>query len=232
MTKKGQLLLLPNLLDKETNHEDYFPKSVGDAARSLEGLIAENAKEGRAYLKMHGANFRDTPINELNKHSQEIDELLIPLREGQIWGLISDAGLPILADPGYKLVHRARELGIIIKAFVGPSSLILALMLSGLPAQSFSFNGYLPHRPQEALKMLEDRSREENSTQLFIEVPYRNQRMIETLLATLSDKTQLSIAWDLTNPNQGVETHKVASWKKRSLPNLHKRPAVFLFNAG
>ncbi|MDN3506447.1 MAG: SAM-dependent methyltransferase [Simkaniaceae bacterium] len=231
MSKKGKLLLLPNLLDKESNHEDYFPKSVGLAAQSLEGLIAENAKEGRAYLKMLGANYRDTPITLLNKHSQEIDELLAPLREGQVWGLISDAGLPILADPGYKLVHRARELAVIIEAFVGPSSLILALMLSGLPAQNFAFNGYLPHKPAEMLKTLEDRSRSERSTQIFIEVPYRNQRMLETLLSNLSGKTELSIAWDLTSPTQGVETHRVASWQKRSLPNLHKKPAVFLFNA-
>lgn len=166
----------------------------------------------------------------LNEHTQEIDELLKPLQKGEKWGLISDAGLPILADPGYQLVRRARDLGILVKVFVGPSSLVHALMLSGLPAQRFAFHGYLPRHPASILKNLEARSREENATQAFMEVPYRNQRMLETLISTLSDETLLCVAWDLTMPTQGVELHTIAEWKKRNLPNLHKRPAIFLLS--
>ncbi len=230
-TNKGQLLLLPNLLNKEAHHELFLPKSVDRAVLSLDGLIAENEKEGRAYLKRFGAPFRETPIHLLNKHSQDIATLLKPMQAGEKWGLISDAGLPILADPGYRLVHRARELGILIKTFVGPSSLIFALMLSGLPAQQFAFHGYLPRKPEETIQMLETRSLQEQSTHIFIEVPYRNQKLLETLLHTLSNSTLLCIAWDLTMPTQGVETHLISEWNKRTLPNLHKHPAVFLFNA-
>lgn len=227
---KGQLLLLPNLLNKEAHHELFLPTSVDRAIKTLDGLIAENEKEARAYLKRFDAPFREMPISLLNKHNQEIDELLKPLSEGQVWGLISDAGLPVLADPGYLLVHRARELGVNIKAFVGPSSLTLALMLSGLPAQQFAFHGYLPRHPETMLKKLEDRSQEEGSTQLFIEAPFRNQNLLEKLIATLSNETELCVAWDLTMPTQGVETAKIAVWKKRTLPNLHKHPAIFLFH--
>ena len=226
---RGQLLLLPNLLAKEAHHELFLPKSVDRAVLTLDGLIAENEKEGRAYLKRFGAPFREMPILLLNKHFQEIEPLLKPMQKGEKWGLISDAGLPILADPGYRLVHRARELGIIIKAFVGPSALILALMLSGLPAQQFAFQGYLPRKPKETIQMLEIRSLQEKSTQIFIEAPHRNQRLLENLLGTLSNRVLLCVAWDLTSPTQGVETHLVSEWKKRSLPNLHKHPAVFLF---
>lgn len=225
----GQLLLLPNLLDKEAEHQLYFPISVDRAVQSLNGLIAENEKEGRAYLKRFGVPVQGFPIKLLNEHSQDIEELLIPLKNGERWGLISDAGLPVLADPGYQLVRRARMLGIAIEAFIGPSSLFLALMLSGLPAQRFAFQGYFPYEPEKVLKKLEERSREEKSTQVFIETPYRNEKALATLLATLSDSTVLSVAWDLTMPTQGVETYPIKDWKKRLLPKIHKHPAVFMF---
>ncbi len=225
----GQLLLLPNLLDKEAEHQLYFPISVDRAVQSLNGLIAENEKEGRAYLKRFGVPVQGFPIKLLNEHSQDIEELLTPMKNGERWGLISDAGLPVLADPGYQLVRRARMLGIAVEAFIGPSSLFLALMLSGLPAQRFAFQGYFPYEPEKVLKKLEERSREEKSTQVFIETPYRNEKALTTLLATLSDSTVLSVAWDLTMPTQGVETYPIKDWKKRLLPKIHKHPAVFLF---
>ncbi len=228
---KGQLHLLPNLLSKEAEHQQFLPSSVDRAVATLDGLIAESEKEGRAYLKRFGAPFREMPILPLNKHSQEIETLLKPMKEGQSWGLISDAGLPILADPGANLVRRAYDFGIIVKAYVGPSSLILALMLSGLPAQRFAFHGYLPKNPTETLQNLQARSEKERSTQGFIETPYRNQQMLETLLKTLSDDTLLCIACNLTCPDQLVETHKISQWKKRSPPNINKRPTVFLFAA-
>lgn len=228
----GQLYLLPNLLDKEADHRLFFPGSVDHAVQSLNGLIAENEKEGRAYLKRFGIPVREFPIRLLNEHTQEIEELLLPMKNGERWGLISDAGLPVLADPGYLLVRRARMLGIAVEAFIGPSSLILALMLSGLPAQRFAFHGYFPYEPEQALKKLEARSNEEKATQIFIEAPYRNERALQKLLSTLSDSTFLCVAWDLTSPTQGVETFPIKEWKKRQLPSIHKHPAVFLFIAG
>lgn len=225
----GQLLLLPNLLDKEADHRLFLPSNVDHAVQSLNGLIAENEKEGRAYLKRFGVAVQGFPIKLLNEHTQDIEELLLPMKNGQRWGLISDAGLPVLADPGYLLVRRARQLGIAIEVFIGPSSLILALMLSGLPAQRFAFHGYFPYEPEKALKKMEERSKEEKATQIFIEAPYRNEKAINMLLSSLSDSTTLCIAWDLTMPTQGVETYAVKDWKKRLLPSIHKHPAVFLF---
>jgi 16S rRNA (cytidine1402-2'-O)-methyltransferase len=225
----GQLYLLPNLLDKEADHRLFLPSSVDQAVQSLNGLIAENEKEGRAYLKRFGVPVQGFPIKLLNEHTQEIEELLLPMKNGERWGLISDAGLPVLADPGYQLVRRARQLGIAIEAFIGPSSLILALMLSGLPAQRFAFHGYFPYEPGQTLKKWEERSREEKATQIFMETPYRNEKALNALISTLSDSTLLCVAWDLTMPTQGVETYPIKDWKKRLLPSIHKRPAVFLF---
>lgn len=232
---KGQLLLLPNLLNKEASHELFFPSSVDRAVQTLDGLIAENEKEGRAFLKRftypENRTFRDIPIRVFNEHTQEVEELMEPMRQGQKWGLISDAGLPIIADPGYQLVRRATDLGVTVKVFVGPSAIVHALLLSGLSAQRFAFHGYLPKSPGERLKLLESRSAEEKSTQVFMEAPYRNQQMLEQLLQTLAEETLLCVAWDLTLPTQGVELHPIRAWKKRSLPNIHQRPAIFLFQS-
>jgi len=232
---KGKLLVLPNLLNKEAHHELFLSSSVDKAVSTMQGLIAESEKEARAYLKRFtfpdGRTFRDIPIELFNEHTQEVDELLDPLKKGECWGLISDAGLPILADPGHQLVRRAYHLGIRVHAFIGPSSLVQALLLSGLPAQRFAFHGYLPRSPKDWLKSIEARSEEEHATQVFIEAPYRNEKLLATLLETLHPKTLLCIAWDLTLPTQGVETHPVSAWKRRTLPSLHKKPAVFLLNA-
>lgn len=231
---KGQLLLLPNLLNKEAEHTSFFPKSVDEAMFHLQGIIAESEKEARIFLKrfsyVNGKTFRDIPIALLNEHVALIDDLLIPLRKGEIWGLLADTGLPILADPGSELVRRAYDFGILVKAFIGPSSIVQALLLSGLPAQNFAFHGYLPKNGEIFLKTLEKRSREEKSTQIFIEAPYRNEQMLQKILQTLSDETLLCVAWDLTCKEQGVELHPIQVWKKRSLPNLHKKPAIFLFS--
>lgn len=226
----GQLLLLPNLLNKEARHDLFLPKTVDKAVASLDGLIAENEKEARAYLKRFDAPFREMPIRLLNKHNREIEELLEPIKQGQKWGLISDAGLPILADPGCQIVYRARELGILIKTFIGPCSIIIALQLSGLPAQRFAFHGYLPKNPETMLKKLENQAKEERATQLFIEAPFRNQHLLEKVIKTLSDDTLFCVAWNLTMPTQGIETHRIKTWKRRSLPNLKGSPAIFLLS--
>lgn len=236
------LLLLPNLLDPEGTHHRFLPASVDQAVARLDGIIAESEKQARAFLRRFAfpapKTFREVPIRLLNEHTKEaeVEALLEPLLRGECWGVVSDAGLPCLADPGALLVSRARRRGIAIEAFVGPSSLVLALQLSGLPAQAFAFHGYLQKEEAALIKqlqMLEKRSAQERATQLFIEAPYRNQKMLGRLLGTLREETLLCVAWDLTMPTQGVISQSVQLWKKQpQLPSIDKRPAVFLLFGG
>ncbi len=231
---KGRLLLLPNLLDEELTHEAFLPQSIGEAVLSLQGLIAEHEKNGRKFLRrfLSHAQFSAMPIRELNEHTpvSELDELLEPMARGEIWGLISDAGLPCIADPGAPLVLRAHARNIAVRTFAGPSSILMALQLSGLGGQRFSFHGYLPREPialQQALKRLEKRSREDNAPQIWIETPYRSSKMAETILQTLDSDTWLSIAFDLTTDRERAVTRKVKEWKKHPIP-IEKERAVFL----
>ncbi len=239
MSDKPALLLLPNLLGEQRYYETFLPVSVAKAVQTLDGLIAESEIEGRRFLSRFQTKkpVREIPIALFNEHTPDknLDFLLEPLVLGQRWGLVSDAGLPCIADPGSKLVHRARQRGIKIQAFVGPSSILLSLMLSGLPGQRFNFHGYLdrdPDQRQKHIQRLAKVSHEEATTQIFIEVPYRNSHMLATLLATLSDQVWLCVAWDLTLPTQGVLSQTVQVWKKSPLPNLDKKPAIFLIYAG
>jgi len=230
------LLLLPNLLDESLSHRDFLPQSVDEAVSNIDGLIAESDKSARAFLKRFSftppKTFREVPISLLNEHTDNtaLLALLTPLERGERWGLISDCGLPSLADPGASLVALAHKRGIQIQAYPGPSSLVLALQLSGLSGQRFAFHGY---PKKEALEMQRQMRLLEqlDSTHLFIEAPYRSGKFLEQLIGYLSDKTLLSVAWDLTLPTQCVITEQVASWRIRSLPNLHKRPAIFLFQS-
>ncbi len=230
------LLLFPNLLGDAPHHEPYLPASVDKAVVSIDGLIAESESAGRRYLsrfKMEKAPHQ-VPIALYNEHTpdDEIDFLLEPITKGERWGLVSDAGLPCVADPGSKIVLRARQKGIPIQGFIGPSSIMMALMLSGLPGQRFSFLGYLDREPSIKKKQIADYeriSKNQNMTMILMETPYRNKLMLEALLETLQETTLLCVAWDLTLPDQGVMTQSVALWKKSPLPNLDKRNALFLF---
>lgn len=232
---KPMLLLLPNLLGENRHHELFLPKSVDRAVETLDGLIAESEAGGRRFLS-HFSTKKAThlvPIALLNEHTpdEDLDFLLEPILKGERWGLVSDSGVPCIADPGSKLVNRARKLGIPIQAFVGPSSIILALMLSGLPGQRFSFHGYLdkdPKQRQQRVRELEKAAKTDGTTQIFIETPYRNTHTLQTLMDTLSDTTQLCVAWELTLPTQGILSQSVAIWKKSPLPNLEKKNAIFL----
>lgn len=232
------LLLLPNVLGDVRHHELFLPPSVDKAVASLDGLIAESERGGRRFLSRfkHEKKPQDIPIALLNEHTPEgdMDFLLEPLSKGERWGLISDAGMPCIADPGALLVARARKKGIAVQAFSGPSSIMLGLMLSGLPGQQFSFCGYLDRdqkRLETQVRQLEKRSAQENSTQIFIEAPYRNNELLNTLLKNLDKKTLLACAWDLTLQTQGVVSQSVAQWEKCTLPQLDKKPAIFLFCA-
>ena len=235
------LYLLPNLLDPEASPQSAFPPEVFTLVPNLDGLIVENEKEGRKYLKHftfpEGKTFREIPLALLNEQTKAdiLPGLLQPLLKGENWGLISDCGLPILADPGARLVHLAREHNIPVAAYPGPSSILLALMLTGLPAQQFAFHGYLPRKEAELiplLKTLERRSSNEGSTHLFIETPYRNTQLFRILLEALSSSTRLAVAANLTGKNQSVTTLPISQWKKQPHPDLHKQPAIFLFRAG
>lgn len=237
-TPKPALLLLPNLLGDTQHHALYLPASVDKAVASLDGLIAESAMAGRRYLGRFATKkpANEIPIALFNEHTpdQDIDFLLEPIRKGERWGVISDGGLPCVADPGAKLVSRARQSGIVVQAFSGPSSLLLGLMLSGLPGQRFYFAGYLDKesKKREAeIKELQRNSKTYQATQIFIEAPYRNGYLLESLLKVLDEETRLCVAWDLTLPTQGVVSQKIAQWKKSPLPNLEKKAAVFLFSA-
>lgn len=233
---KPALLLLPNLLGDLKHHQPFLPASVDKAMTTIDGLIAESATGGRRYLSRFETKkpHLEIPVALFNKQTPdgEIDFLLEPIAKGERWGLISDAGTPCIADPGARLVSRARQRGIAIQAFVGPSSILLSLMLSGLPGQRFSFSGYLDKEPKkrvQEIRDLERRSRNREETQIFIEAPYRNQHLLESLLETLHNDTLLCVAWDLTLPTQGVMSQPVALWKKMALPQLEKRAAIFLF---
>lgn len=233
---KGSLLLLPNVLGDINDRNQVFPVSIDDAMKEIDGLIAENAQKGRSFLNHFQLKKRpyDLPLAIFNKKtpSSDLDFLLEPMIEGECWGLISDAGLPCIADPGAKLVARARYHGIDVKAYVGPSSIFLALMLSGLPGQRFCFHGYLSKHPQERTKQIKNMQYEsfnDKYTQIIMEAPYRNNYLLKDLLANLNDNTKLCVAWDLTLLSQEVLTFSVKRWKKEQLPDLSKKPALFLF---
>lgn len=233
------LYLFPNLIFDEELHGNQLPVSVDTAVAQITGLIAESEKEGRRFLRRFvfasPKTFRDIPIRLLNEHSTESDkrELLKEIKQGT-WGLVSDCGMPCLADPGADLVLMARENGIAVETFAGPSSILFALVLSGLGGQHFTFHGYLPKDETQLaleLRRIEKLSAKEKSTHLFIETPYRNLKMFQKLLSTLGDSSWLCVACDLSAPNQYVQTKRVSAWKKNNPPEIDKRPTVFLIKA-
>lgn len=227
------LYLLPNVLFDGELATDQLPPSVGVAVSQLTGLIAESEKEGRRFLRRFSfpapKTFREIPIHLLNEHtaSSGKKELLAEIKKGGVWGLVSDCGMPCLADPGADLVLMARQHAIPIQTFAGPSSILFALVLSGLGGQHFTFHGYLPR--EEALLAQELKRMEMlPSTHLFIETPYRNLKLFHKLLSTLNPKTWLCVACDLSSPTQYVETDTMGGWKKKDPPEIDKRPTVFV----
>lgn len=236
----AHLYLFPNLLADLEQHAAFLPTSVDAAVAQITGLIAENEKEGRRFLRRFTyappKTFRDITIRLLNEHSTDSDkkELLKEIKQGT-WGLVSDCGMPCLADPGADLVLMARENGIAVETFAGPSSILFALVLSGLGGQHFTFHGYLPKEENllvQELKRIEKVSQKEGSTHLFIETPYRNLRLLEKMLSSLDEQTWASVACDLSLPTQFVQTKRIKDWKKNPLPNLDKRPTVFVLKSG
>lgn len=232
MAKKGKLYLIPAPLGEESVHT--IPAYVIEHLHRLEVFIAERAKTARHFIKKTNPvkPFSELHFFELNKRTSadERNTFLEPAEEGRDIGLLSEAGCPGVADPGAVMVEMAHRRGIDVVPLVGPSSILLVLMASGMTGQQFCFHGYLsPKRPQltKDLKRLEQQSVRFKQTQIFIETPYRNQQVLEQAMAVLNNKTRFCAAADLTNPEQWIRSASVFDWKKDPLPDLHKRPAIF-----
>jgi 16S rRNA (cytidine1402-2'-O)-methyltransferase len=236
-TAPGTLYCVPTpISEARAPADDLAPAALARVA-GLDYVVAENAKTARAVLKRMPLErpIQQIEIVELSEHTRDdaIPAMLAPLRAGRSAALMSEAGCPGVADPGARLVLAAHAESIPVVPVVGPSALLLALMGSGLNGQRFAFAGYLPTAPdarRQRLRELEQRSRREDETELFIETPYRNQAMLEALLATLSPSTQLCVAADLTGPQQSLRTQRVDAWRRQP-PALERVPTVFLFLA-
>ena len=235
---RGTLYLVPNLLGA-IPPADVLPARTIAIARTLRHWVVETPKPARAFLKSLGAPH---PIAELdirplpaNASGAALSVLLAPTAIGEDIGLLSDAGCPGVADPGATLVAAAHAAGVRIVPLVGPSSLLLALMASGMNGQSFAFHGYLPVAAGEraaALRRLEDESRTLQRAQLFIETPYRNEAMVKAIGETLRPETLVCIAVDLTLPGETIERRTAAAWKREDPARFAKRPALFVLDAG
>ena len=245
----GTLFLIPNTLghSKENNPLAYIiPEEVQILTADLDYFIAENAKTTRAFLKTLSTThplkkpIQEIKIAELNVNTKEenLPKLLEPILNGMDAGLISEAGVPAVADPGANLVRLAHKKNIPVKPLIGPSSILLSLMASGLHGQSFAFNGYLPTETSsrtKKIKTLEERSKREQQTQIFIETPYRNTNLLEALINTCRENTLISVACNLTAPDEWICTQTARKWKEdftqRKIPDIHRKPTVFLFLA-
>lgn len=233
----GVLYLIPVPLGPVAPQES-LPPSVLTTIRPLRHFVVEQAKTARAFLKAANtqAPLQELLLEELNEHtrSDALDRLLDPLRAGHDVGLLSEAGCPAVADPGANLVALAQQENIRVVPLIGPSSLLLALMASGLNGQRFAFQGYLPAKDIErskALRDLESESRKRIQTQIFIETPYRNCAMFDATIRTCQPSTRLTVATDLSLPDESVLTRTIKEWKKQTPPEIERRPTVFLLLA-
>ena len=231
--KKGNLYLIPCTLE-ETPPLEVLPLLVKKAIENIDHYIVEHEKSARRFIKSVASKKQQNSlhIEEINKFTkpQEIPQMLEPCFNGFDVGIISDAGCPGIADPGAAVVEQAHQKGVKVIPLVGPSSILLALMASGFNGQNFAFNGYLPidkvERKQK-IKQLEKKSIVENQSQLFIETPYRNNQMLESLVKTLQNTTGICVACDITLSTQYIRTAPVKQWKRIKV-DLHKRPTMFI----
>jgi 16S rRNA (cytidine1402-2'-O)-methyltransferase len=233
----GTLYLIPCTLG-DTPAAQVLPRHVIDVARKLQHFVVEQPKSARQFLS---ALKPEQPVQSLhfatlNEHTaaNELSALLAPLLAGHDVGIISEAGCPGIADPGADLVNLAHRNGIHVVPLVGPSSILLALMASGLNGQCFAFHGYLPIAETERNKtiaMLEIESAKRKQTQLFIETPYRNDKMLSALLTQGRPDTMLCVATDITLPSEQIQTFTIAKWKSQPVRQLNKRPSLFLLLA-
>ena len=235
VTFLGKLYLIPTTLG-EMNPEEVLPVTIKRTLDFIDYYIVENEKTARRFIKnVHPEKKQpDLKISVLNKHTEiaEHNKFIQPLLNGQNIGLMSEAGCPGVADPGAVIIKLAHEKGIQVIPLVGPSSILLAVMASGMNGQSFAFNGYLPidkGEKKSALKNFEKLSFDKNQSQLFIETPYRNNKLLEDLLVILQPNTNLCIACDITLPTEYIKTLAVKDWKKQKV-DLHNRPCIFIIH--
>ena len=232
---KGKLYLIPTTLG-ETAPLEVLPISVKKIIELVDYYIVENEKTARHFIKKISSS-KSQPslkINVLNKFTQEseLPSFLNACEEGKNVGLLSEAGCPGIADPGADIVKIAHKQNIQVVPLVGPSSILLAMMASGMNGQNFTFNGYLPIDKSErrkALKDLERESHSRNSSQVFIETPYRNNKMLEEICIALSQDTNVCVASDITLPTEYIKTQTVREWKHTNV-DLHKRPTIFIIH--
>ena len=230
----GTLYLIPVTLGDD-NVAQVLPPNVVAIAQQLDTFVVETEKPARHFLSTikTAKPVRELSLHLLNEHTEDksLPDLLKPLLAGKDIGLMSDAGCPGVADPGARLVALAHQKGIRVVPLVGPSSILLALMASGLNGQQFAFLGYLPVDKTERiqkLKEIEKRAQTHNETQIFIETPYRNMHMLEALLSNCNANTRLCIASQVSLPDEMIVTKTISGWKQSTLPDLHKKPTVFL----
>jgi len=225
------LYLLPNMFDEKQDSHLLLPEGLRELIATVDGLIAERERTGRRYvIKMGHPNARNMPIYVLNEHTRDFSDITDLIAQGRTLGLISDAGMPGVADPGSELVTALRKRGVTdIKAIPGPSSILLALVLSGLGGQNFAFHGYLPRESEKRRQVLKRLEHIQKQTHIFIETPYRNNVFFHDCCAILSPSTQLCIASQLTFPDESVRVQAIREWKKIS--EIAKIPTVFLFRS-
>ena len=235
MSRPGIVYLIPSLLDERSLLS--IPSSVPDAIKKCEVFFVENERSARRYLKQV---WKEIVIDNYEWHTiHKVEKEVLPvfiqrLKQGKIVGIISEAGCPGVADPGQLLVAAAQGMNAQIKPLVGPASMILSLMASGMNGQHFRFVGYLPIDNLERIKQigeLETESQKRNCTLIFIETPYRNNQLVDTLLKNCNPSTRLCIAVDLTSPDEMIRTKTISQWQQVK-PDIHKHPAIFLLYAG
>lgn len=229
---KGKLYLIPTILGEGTQ-EATLPSTILKAIKEIDVFIVENLRTARRHIRKldREKNIDATTFYSYGKYDTlNLEQDFLPhILSGQNIGLLSEAGLPCVADPGSKIVAYAHDFQIDVVPFVGPSSILLALMASGLNGQNFAFTGYLPIDKTERtkiIKQLEELVKKTGQTQIFMETPYRNNQLIETLLKTCSNNTKLCMASDITLPTENIKTKTIAEWKQTKI-NLDKKPTIF-----
>ena len=233
---KGTLSLIPCPISEDTLPYDVTPEGNRNIITSLDYFIVENIRSARRFLSKAGLSGKidELEFDELSEHTtspQEIERMVAKIKTGRSAGVISEAGVPSVADPGQLVVEACHRAGIRIVPLVGPSSIIMAVMASGLSGQSFAFNGYLPVKEPErtrAIKRLESRAVAEHQSQLFIEAPYRNTKLAEQIVASCGAQTKLCIACDITSREEYIRTATIAEWRKMGVPDINKRPTIFI----
>jgi len=233
---KAKIYLIPTTLG-ESEISTVIPQNIKSIIEELNVFIVENIRTARRYIRKVSNTkvIDDITFFELNKHTNnnEISSFLQPAIEGKNIGIISEAGNPGIADPGASIVNIAHRKGIQVVPLVGPSSILLALISSGLNGQNFAFNGYLPIKANEKVKkiqFLENRSKQENQSQIFMETPFRNMKILDDIFSACRNNTLLCIATDITLKSEFIQTKTIIEWKKNK-PQINKRPTIFILQA-